>query len=92
MKKQLTLIICAVLTCLCIAATGRTETRAASSAVTIGEIDYDELTMKIYKNGNSTIYFSASQAKTLSGWDEVSGTAGTDADGAFILTDISWAS
>ncbi len=91
MKKQLTLIICAVLACLCIAATGRTETRAAS-AVTIGEIDYDELTMKIYKNGNSTIYFSASQAKTLSGWDEVSGTAGTDANGAFILTDISWAS
>ena len=61
---------------------------ADPSTVTIGDIDYDNLTMKVYKNGNSIVYFSADQRKT---WNEVEGeTENDDVKGAYIIMDISW--
>lgn len=58
------------------------------SAVTIGATDYEMLTMKINKNGNSILYFSTDGKKT---WNEVDGIA--DAGNPDCITmDISWAS
>lgn len=61
----------------------------AASEVSIGEIDYEALSMKVYKNGNGIVYFSTDNKKT---WNEVEGITYTDSDGTFILADISWAS
>ena len=60
-----------------------------ASQVTVGSIDYDSLTIKVYKKGNTIVYFSSDSRKT---WDEVEGDSNSDGNGAYILMDISWVS
>ena len=60
-----------------------------ATAVTVGTVDYDNLTIKVYKNGNSILYFSSDGRKT---WNEVEGDSDSDGNGAYILMDISWVS
>lgn len=62
----------------------------AADAVSVRDIDYEKLTMKIYKNGNSIVYFSTSAQTSLSDWDEVVGVEAVSE--GYILVDISWAS
>lgn len=72
-------------------------TRAASAGeVDVVEIDYEQLTAKIIKNGNSIVYYSTDSKKT---WIEVEGTTMTGAAAgyggtgtSYILMDISWIS
>ena len=72
-----------------ILAAGYTGTEADESAraVSVGDIDYDKLTVKVFKNGNSIVYFSSDSRKT---WMEVEGDSGTDQESAYIVMDISW--
>lgn len=59
----------------------------SASEVTVGDVDYDQLTMKVYKNGNTIVYFSADSRKT---WNEVEGESGTDTvAGDYVIMDIS---
>lgn len=60
--------------------------------VSVRDINYEDLTMKVYKNGNSCVYYTLSLSSSieLSDWDEVSGESVTDATGTYILMDISW--
>ncbi len=94
MKKNLIKFIVTALICLCFAGFTKNEARAddAASQITVGDINYESLTMKIYKNGNTNVYFSTTLASDLSGWDEVSGVASNDGNGTYLLVDISWAS
>ena len=69
--------------------TGCCPAEASESAVTVGDIDYDELTMKVYKNGNTIVYFSSDGRKT---WTEVEGETIGDTNGGYIIMDISWVS
>lgn len=96
MKKNLIKFIVTALICLCFVGSVKNEARAEETAekISVGDIDYERLTMKIYKNGNTNVYFSTTLASDLSGWDEVSGVASNDNDGKgeYLLVDISWAS
>ncbi len=94
MKKNLIKFIVTALICLCFVGFVKNEARAEETAnkITVGDIDYERLTMKIYKNGNTNVYFSTTLASDLSGWDEVSGVASDDGNGTYLLVDISWAS
>ena len=94
MKKNLIKFIVTALICLCFAGFTKNEARADETPgrITVGDIDYESLTMKIYKNGNTNVYFSTTLASDLSGWDEVSGVASNDGNGTYLLVDISWAS
>ena len=68
---------------------GYSTAKASESAVTVSDIDYDELTMKVHKNGNTIVYFSSDGRKT---WTEVEGETVSDANGGYIIMDISWVS
>ena len=83
------LALLSVLLVMSVVITSNTPVSAADpSSVTIGDIDYDNLTMKVYKNGNSIVYFSSDQRKN---WNEVEGeTENDDVKGAYIIMDISW--
>ena len=70
-----------------VSSAGYSPVEASESAVTIGDIDYDELTMKVYKNGNTIVYFSSDARKT---WNEVEGESSSDVNGSYIIMDISW--
>ena len=77
MKKiNLLRIIVVAFLFLCLFALSKaTEIKAdAASSITIGDIDYEALTMKVYKNGNAKIYYSATMASDLSTWNELSDT------------------
>ena len=95
-NRNLIRIICAAFICLCLCAFVRAEAAKAdeASAVTIGDIDYERLTMKVYKNGNTNIYYSATMVSDLSKWNEVSGMPADDGDGKgpYLLMDLSWTS
>lgn len=67
--------------------TGYFPAEASESAVTVGDIDYDELTMKVYKNGNTIVYFSSDGRKT---WTEVEGETISGTGDGYIIMDISW--
>ena len=93
MKKNLIKFIVTALICLCFVGYARTEARAESAEqITVGDINYESLTMKVYKKGNTNVYFSTTLANDLSGWDELSGTVSNDGKGEYLLVDISWAS
>ena len=93
MKKNLIKFIVTALICLCFAGYAKTEVRADDAEkISVGDIDYERLTMKVYKNGNTNVYFSTTLANDLSGWDELGGTASNDGHGEYLLVDISWAS
>lgn len=55
--------------------------------VSIGKIDYDELTLQVYKNDNAIVYFSTNGRKN---WLEADGEIKTDSTGSYIEMDISW--
>ena len=55
--------------------------------VAIGEIDYEELTMKVYRSDNEIVYFSTNNRKT---WLEADGEIKTDSKGEYLEMDISW--
>lgn len=78
-----------VVSSICIFLFGSFTDAKAASTVSVGEIDYEQLTMKVYKNGNNIVYFSTDNKKT---WNEIEGNAVTDAIGQYLLMDISWAS
>lgn len=83
MRKYL-LTIMAVLF-LGIAVSAGTKAKAAEGApVTVSDIDYENFTMKIHKNGNSIVYGSTDK-KT---WNEVEGVS----EDGVITVDISWVS
>lgn len=69
--------------------TAKTVKTQAADAVYVRDIDYEKLTMKVYKNGNSIVYFASTLPNSLSNWDEVTGVDNTD---GYTLVDISWAS
>lgn len=62
---------------------------ATAAAVTVKDIDYENLTMKIYKHGNAIVYFAPTIPSKMSDWDEVTGVE-YNAEG-YVLMDISWA-
>ncbi len=84
------LVLCAALIS-CMVLTGNTGIKAADPAaqrVSIGDVDYDGLTLKLYKNGNKILYFSADEKKT---WTEVEGESGKDDKNRdYIEMDFSW--
>ena len=93
MKRNLIRAIITALFCLCFVGFARTDAKADEAGkISVGDIDYERLTMKVYKNGNSNVYFSTTLANDLSGWDEVNGVAADDGKGTYLLVDISWAS
>ena len=55
--------------------------------VKIGKIDYDDLTLQVYKKDNAIVYFSTNGRKN---WLEADGEIKTDKDGEYIEMDISW--
>lgn len=57
-----------------------------ATAVTIGAIDYEELTLQVYSNNNSIIYYSTDETT----WTEVEGSYSTGTK-SYIM-DISWVS
>ena len=57
-----------------------------ASAISIGVIDYENDTMQIYKNGNSTVYYSTDKET----WTEVE--AAFNRANGFYTMDISWIS
>jgi hypothetical protein len=57
---------------------------AEATAVSFGTINYDTLTMQVYKNNNGIIYFSLDNNK----WDELEG-AYNSTSGSYTM-DISW--
>ncbi len=62
----------------------------ASSKITIGAADYENLFLRVYPNGNSIVYISTDKGKN---WTEVEGRKDTDLEGKeYIEMDISWAS
>lgn len=92
MKKIIKILMFALATVVIfgvVSFTGYSPAEAAESAVTIGDIDYDELTMKVYKNDNTIVYFSNDGRKT---WNEVEGESSSDENGSYIIMDISWVS
>lgn len=58
----------------------------AAEAVTIGKIDYDQLTLEIYSNGNAVVYYSLDKST----WIEVD--AAYNSNGRSYRMDISWLS
>lgn len=62
---------------------------AEAGTVTITNIDYDRLTMKIDKNGNGIVFYSVDQKAT---WKEVEGIAYDDGGKYYLEMDISWIS
>ncbi|MFU0827718.1 MAG: hypothetical protein ACFWTJ_09330 [Lachnoclostridium sp.] len=60
---------------------------SAATAVEIGTINYETLTIQVYDNGNSTVYYSL-DADT---WYEVEGEY-ISASKSYYLMDISWVS
>lgn len=71
---------------------GKTDVMAAdgtATAITVKDIDYQKLTMKVYKNGNSIVFYSTDGKKT---WNEVEGAVSSNSSGTYIEMDISWAS
>lgn len=89
MKKCILKSILAILlflTAMIVAPTEKALAEATASAITIGTIDYDDLTMIIYTNNNSIVYLSTDK-KT---WDEVEGEKVLD-NTAYQM-DISWVS
>lgn len=62
------------------------DSAVASNKIEIKEIDYDNLTMTIYPNGNNSVYYSDSKKKT---WTKIEGDVNTA--GNYVL-DISWIS
>lgn len=59
------------------------------STITIRDIDYEKLCMKVYKNGNGIVFYSLDGKKS---WNEVEGAVYSNALGDYIDMDISWAS
>jgi hypothetical protein len=59
---------------------------AAATAVSIGRIDYEKLTMQVYYNNNSIVYYSTDN----SNWSEVEGDFDTSTKSCEM--DISWVS
>ena len=55
--------------------------------VTIGKIDYDDLTLQVFKNGNGIVYFSTNGRKN---WLEADGEIKNGSEGEYIEMDISW--
>ena len=60
---------------------------AEAKPVSIGKIDYDDLTLQVYKNDNGIVYFSTNGRKN---WQEIGGEIKTDSEGDYIEMDISW--
>ena len=61
----------------------------AATAVSVGEIDYEQFTMELKYNGNSFILMSTDGKKT---WNEVEGEISGAGNEKAITIDISWAS
>ena len=90
MKKSLLLITAAITLLIGMCAFGGVQARAEEAgAVSVGETDYEELTMRIYTNGNSIVYISTDNRKS---WAEIEGSSDSDGTGTYIEMDISWAS
>lgn len=87
MKKNLGKLMTAVFTAIFAIILGGSLPAMAedSAAVTIGETDYELLTMKIDRKENTILYYSTDAKKT---WNEVEGIV----DGNIVTMDISWAS
>lgn len=83
MRKYI-LTIMAVLLLGIAVSTGTKVKAAAASPVTVSDIDYENFTMKIHKNGNSIIYGSTDKKN----WVEVEGVT----ESGVITIDISWVS
>lgn len=64
----------------------KTVTADTASAVSIGVIDYEELTIQIFSNNNPIVYYSEDNTK----WTEVEGAY--DASSGAYTMDISWVS
>lgn len=90
MKKILSSILLSLLLCIIAVITAPTmyEVKAATtvtaSEVTIGTIDYDNLTMIVKTNGNDIVYMSLDKTS----WNEIEGTKVSDN----LVMDISWIS
>ena len=62
-------------------------TESKAESVALSEIDYNDMTLAIYPNGNTIVYYSSDRKK----WVEADGVQGTDEEGKPTLTyDISW--
>lgn len=89
MKRKLVFSIGALLVLMLLQMVQLPEMSAAAAnaeAIEIGLIDYDALTMVVYTNGNSIVYYSTNKST----WYEVEGLK--NAENTAYLMDISWVS
>ena len=89
-KRSVILTLFSVLFILAVLCTGTVSARAEeASAVSVGEIDYENYTMILNYHGNATIYMSTDNRKT---WNEVDGEINGTGDSRTVKMDISWVS
>lgn len=79
--------VCAFTLVMVISAGSKAVSAADATPVSIGKIDYDDLTLQVYKNNNAIVYFSTNGRKN---WQEIGGEIKTDSNGEYIEMDISW--
>lgn len=84
-KLQILTICAAVVLLLCLVPQGRAYAEGAS-AISFGTIDYEALTMQVYNNNNTVVYYSTDNST----WSEIEGGYNS-ALKAYVM-DISWVS
>ncbi len=89
MKKKILSLLVFLIICVTAVIPAAGISAADAGTITVGKTDYDEMTMRVYMNGNSICYFSTDAKKT---WNELEGDIVTDSTGSYKIMDISWAS
>ena len=85
MKNKLSYLFCLCCILFLIIPTGNAFASEAA-AVSFGTIDYEELTLEVFNNNNSIVYYSTDNAT----WSEIEG--GYDSTAKAYMMDISWIS